>query len=84
MEYKTYWAVQHAIPLVSTFLDMALQRTGVQRLQQFETAEKICRDRHDCAPVVKLAAILGEKLVIEAKSRKTTTKGDIRSERKRQ
>lgn len=29
----TYRTVQHILPLVPTFLDMALQSTGVERLQ---------------------------------------------------
>ena len=55
---KAHWTVEHAVPLVATLLDMALQRTGIEWLEQFEAAEKFAGYRHDSTPIVEFSAIL--------------------------
>ena len=54
----TYRAVEDAVPLVAAFLDMVLQRTRVERLEQFEAAQQLPGHGHDGAPVVEFAAVL--------------------------
>jgi hypothetical protein len=51
-------AVEHALPLASAFLNMALECARVERLQELEGAEQFSRDAHDGAPVIEFAAIL--------------------------
>lgn len=53
-----YGTVQHAVALVSAFLNVVLQGGRVQGFEKFEAAKKFARDRHDSAPVIELAAIL--------------------------
>lgn len=55
---ETHRAVQHVLSVIPGLLDVALQCTRIQRLQQLEATQKLPRDGHDCAPVVELSAIL--------------------------
>lgn len=55
---STYWTVQHVLPLVATFLDVALQRARIKRLQQLKAAQKLIGYRHYRAPIVELSTIL--------------------------
>jgi len=54
----TYWTVQHVLTSISSLLDMILQCTRVQRLQQFKATQKVAGYRHDGAPIVELATVL--------------------------
>jgi hypothetical protein len=36
-----YWAVKHLLPLVSSFLNVALKSIRVQRFEKLETAEQL-------------------------------------------
>jgi len=56
---KTYGTVQHTLTLVPALLDVALERTAIQWLQQLEGTEQLRADTHDGTPVVELAAVIG-------------------------
>lgn len=38
---KTYRATEHAVPLVTTLLDVILQSSGIQRFQELEATEQL-------------------------------------------
>jgi hypothetical protein len=57
-EGTTYRAVQHILTSISAPLDVALQRTRIQRLQQLEAAQQIAGDRHYRSPVIELTTVL--------------------------
>lgn len=52
------WRIDHTVPLVSALLHLALELTGVQRLQQLKAAKKFGRDTHDRTIVVELATVV--------------------------
>ena len=54
-------AVNHAIPLVSALLHLALQRAGVQGFEQLEATEELRRHAHDGAVVVEFATVVGSR-----------------------
>ncbi len=55
---STYWTIEHVLSLVAPFLDVTLQRTRVERLQQLETAQQLVGDSHDGTPIIELTAVL--------------------------
>ena len=55
---ETYRTVQHILPLVSTFFDVALQSARVERLQKLEAAQQLAGHGHDRSPIIELAAVL--------------------------
>ena len=58
----TYRTVEHRVALITALLDVGLQLTGIQRFQELKAAQQLCGYRHDSAPIIELAAILGTEL----------------------
>lgn len=57
---STYWTVQHGLPLVATFLNVALQRARIKRLQQLKAAQKLIGHCHHGTPIIELSAVLSK------------------------
>lgn len=68
---ETHRTIQHILPLVSTFLDVALQSARVERLQKFETAQQLARHGHDRSPVIELAAVLHTRISLMSENLRT-------------
>jgi hypothetical protein len=55
---STYRTVEHVLTFVSALLNVSLEGTRVQWLEQLEAAQQLTRHGHDGSPVVELSTVL--------------------------